>query len=187
MTEADRARTQGTPLSLTILQIDRGAELLRQQGESPMEKFLERFPVAAAIVRQNECGEVHKSWSLAFICRTRLWRALRIWRTNCGARQRDCVRVGCDGGNVERRNCGSVARPDFDSEDIVTDLINRAEFSLEEARKRGDTMVRWRARGFERVVSPQFSVVRQNNNFDGRLNRFKCEEKRGKTCFRRMW
>ena len=35
----------------------------------------------------------------------------------------------------------AVARADFDSEDIVTDLINRAEFSLEEARKKGDTMV----------------------------------------------
>src|SRR6266852_5484615 len=38
LTEADRARTQGTPLALTILQIDRGAELLRTQGESPLER-----------------------------------------------------------------------------------------------------------------------------------------------------
>src|SRR5262249_10743201 len=36
LTEADRARTQGTPLGLVILQIDRGAEILRQQGEMPM-------------------------------------------------------------------------------------------------------------------------------------------------------
>ena len=36
----------------------------------------------------------------------------------------------------------AVAKPDFDSEDIVTDLMNRAEFSVEEARKRGgDTVV----------------------------------------------
>src|SRR6266700_1558033 len=34
LAEADRARTQGTPLSLAILQIDRGGELLRQHGES---------------------------------------------------------------------------------------------------------------------------------------------------------
>ena len=31
----------------------------------------------------------------------------------------------------------AIARQDFDSEDIVTDLINRAEAGLEEARKRG--------------------------------------------------
>jgi hypothetical protein len=36
----------------------------------------------------------------------------------------------------------AVAKPDYDSEDIVTDMINRAEFSTEEARKRGgDTVV----------------------------------------------
>ena len=31
----------------------------------------------------------------------------------------------------------AIAHQDFDSEDIVTDLINRAEAGLEEARKRG--------------------------------------------------
>jgi vacuolar-type H+-ATPase subunit H len=36
----------------------------------------------------------------------------------------------------------AVAKAEYDSEDIVTDLINRAEFSMEEARKRGgDTVV----------------------------------------------
>ncbi|MGH9796422.1 MAG: hypothetical protein ACRD5G_16780, partial [Candidatus Acidiferrales bacterium] len=36
----------------------------------------------------------------------------------------------------------AVARPDYESEDIVTDLINRVEFCLEEARKSGgDTVV----------------------------------------------
>ena len=43
LTEAERAKTQGTPLALAILQIDRGAEILRQQGESPMERFLEQL------------------------------------------------------------------------------------------------------------------------------------------------
>src|SRR6266478_5928820 len=51
----DRARPQGTPLALTILQIDRGAELLRPQGESPMEKFLEQLARSLQpIVRQND-------------------------------------------------------------------------------------------------------------------------------------
>jgi diacylglycerol kinase family enzyme len=36
----------------------------------------------------------------------------------------------------------AVAKPDYESEDIVTDLINRAESSAEEARKAGgDTIV----------------------------------------------
>ncbi|HEV8075881.1 MAG TPA: tetratricopeptide repeat protein, partial [Candidatus Acidoferrum sp.] len=43
LNEADRARTQGTPLSLAVLQIDRGADMLRAQGEVPLEKFLEQL------------------------------------------------------------------------------------------------------------------------------------------------
>jgi hypothetical protein len=35
----------------------------------------------------------------------------------------------------------AVARADYDSEDIVTELINRAEAGLEEARRRGGNTV----------------------------------------------
>src|SRR5260370_9980952 len=55
LTEADRSRTQGTPLSVAILQIDRGAEILRQQGESSVERFLEQLARSLQpIVRQND-------------------------------------------------------------------------------------------------------------------------------------
>src|SRR5712664_113918 len=68
LTEADRSRTQGTPLSLAILQIDRGAEILRQQGESPVERFLEQLARSLQpIVRQNDVAVKYTSWSLAFI------------------------------------------------------------------------------------------------------------------------
>src|SRR2546427_9346091 len=66
LTEADRARTQGTPLALAILQIDRGAEILRQQGESPLERFLEQLARSLQpIVRQNDVAVKNTSWSLA--------------------------------------------------------------------------------------------------------------------------
>ena len=51
-------------------------------------------------------------------------------RTSCGALLRDCGRRGIrrsitlSAGIVE-----AVAKPDYESEDIVTDLINRAEYS----------------------------------------------------------
>jgi hypothetical protein len=42
----------------------------------------------------------------------------------------------------------AVARPDYESEDIVTELINRAEAGLEEARGRGgDVVIASRLRG----------------------------------------
>jgi len=48
----------------------------------------------------------------------------------------DSTSITLSAGIVE-----AVAKQEFDSEDIVTDLINRAEHSVDEARKKGDTVV----------------------------------------------
>ena len=143
LTEADRARTQGTPLSLAILQIDRGAEILRQQGESPVERFLEQLARSLQpIVRQNDVAVKYTSWSLAFILPdTTLAGAQnladKLRRAASGVRPPwDSTQITLSAGIVE-----AVAKTDYDSEDIVTDLINRAETSVEEARKKGDTVV----------------------------------------------
>jgi diguanylate cyclase (GGDEF)-like protein len=144
LTEADRARTQGTPLALTIVQIDRGAELVRQQGESPMERFVEQLARSLQpIVRQNDVAVKYTSWSLAFILPdTTLAGAQnladKLRRAATGIRPPwDSTSITLSAGIVE-----AVAKPDYESEDIVTDLMNRAEFSVEEARKRGgDTVV----------------------------------------------
>jgi len=144
LTEADRARTQGTPLALTILQIDRGAEILRQQGESPLERFLEQLARSLQpIVRQNDVAVKYTSWSLAFILLDTALAgaqnlAEKLRRAASGLRPPwDSTQITLSAGIVE-----AVPKQDYDSEDIVTDLINRAEFSIEEARKRGgDTVV----------------------------------------------
>jgi diguanylate cyclase (GGDEF)-like protein len=139
LTEADRARTQGTPLGLVVLQIDRGGEILRQHGESPMERFLEQLSRSLQpIVRQNDVAVKYTSWSLAFILPDRTLAgaqnlAEKLRRAASGLRPPwDSAQITLSAGIVE-----AVARPDYDSEDIVTDLINRVEFSVEEARKRG--------------------------------------------------
>jgi diguanylate cyclase (GGDEF)-like protein len=144
LTEADRARTQGAPLALTILQIARGAEILRQHGESPVERFLEQLARSLQpIVRQNDVAVKYTSWSLAFILPdTTLAGAQnladKLRRAASGVRPPwDSTQVTLSAGIVE-----AVAKQDYESEDIVTDLINRAEFSAEEARKQGgDTIV----------------------------------------------
>ena len=144
LTEAERSRTQGTPLALTILQIDRGAEILRQHGESPVERFLEQLArLLQPIVRQNDVAVKYTSWSLAFILPDTTIAgaqnlADKLRRAASGVRPPwDATQVTLSAGIVE-----AVAKAEFESEDIVTDLINRAEFSIEEARKRGgDTVV----------------------------------------------
>ena len=144
LTEADRARTQGTPLSLAILQIDRGSEILRTQGESPLERFLEQLARSLQpIVRQNDVAVKYTSWSLAFILPdTTLAGAQnladKLRRAASGLRPPwDSTSITLSAGIVE-----AVAKHEYESEDIVTDLINRAEFSVDEARKKGgDTVV----------------------------------------------
>jgi len=144
LTEADRARTQGTPLALAILQIDRGSEILRTQGESPLERFLEQLARSLQpIVRQNDVAVKYTSWSLAFILPDTTLQgaqnlADKLRRAASGLRPPwDTTSITLSAGIVE-----AVAKHEYESEDIVTDLINRAEFSVDEARKKGgDTVV----------------------------------------------
>jgi diguanylate cyclase (GGDEF)-like protein len=143
LNEAERARTQGTPLSLAILQIDRGPEMLRQQGEAPMERFLEQLARSLqSIVRQNDVAVKYTSWALAFILPDTPLAggqnlAEKLRRAASGLRPPwDATQITLSAGIVE-----AVAPPDFDNEDIVTDLINRADVSIEEARKGGGDSV----------------------------------------------
>jgi len=90
------------------------------------------------IVRQNDVAVKYTSWSLAFILPdTTLAGAHnlvdKLRRAASGLRPPwDSTQITLSAGIVE-----AVAKHEYDSEDIVTDLINRAEFSIEEARKRG--------------------------------------------------
>ena len=144
LNEADRARTQGTSLSLAILQIDRGSEMLRQQGEAPLEKFLEQLARSLQpMVRQNDMAVKYTSWALAFILPDTTSAGAqnlvdKLRRAAAGVRPPwDSTQITLSAAIVE-----AVARQDYESEDIVTDLINRAEFTIDEARKLGgDTVV----------------------------------------------
>ncbi len=143
LTEADRARSQGTPLALTILQLDRGPEILRQHGESSLERYLDQLARSLqSVVRQNDVAVKYTAWSLAFILPDTTLGGARnladkLRKTAAG------IRPPWDGGGVTLSAgiAEAVARPDFENEDIVTDLINRAEATLDEARKKGGNMV----------------------------------------------
>jgi diguanylate cyclase (GGDEF)-like protein len=137
--ESQRTRKQGVPLALALLEVDRGPELLRQQGEAAFERYMEQLGrTVQAIVRQSDLAVKYTSWALAFIlpdtplagART-LAEKLKKAAGNVRAPWDD-VQVTLSFAIAE-----AIARQDFDNEDIVTDLINRAESGLEEARKRG--------------------------------------------------
>jgi diguanylate cyclase (GGDEF)-like protein len=144
LSEAARMKSQNTPLSLLLLVVDRGIELLRQQGEPQLERHMEQLARTLQTgVRQNDLAVKYTSWSLAFILPdTRLADALtlaqKLRKISTGVQPPwNGSAVTLSASVVE-----AVSRPDFDDEDIVTDLINRAEFGLDEARKKGgDTIV----------------------------------------------
>src|ERR1700679_2197734 len=68
LNESQRARTQNIPLTLALLQVDGGPELLRQQGEGPFDRYMEQLGKAVhAIVRQTDLAVKYTSWALAVI------------------------------------------------------------------------------------------------------------------------
>jgi diguanylate cyclase (GGDEF)-like protein len=146
--EAQRAKTQDSSLSVAIMQIDGGPDLIRQQGEALVEKFIEQISRAVLpLVRTSDLAVKYTAWSLAFVFPdTTLAGALGIiekMRQAVGNGRKENAeassaspKMTVSAGVVE-----AIARVDYDTEDIVTDLINRAESSLDEARKRGGDSV----------------------------------------------
>jgi diguanylate cyclase (GGDEF)-like protein len=137
--ESQRARKQGVPLALALLQVDGGPDLLRQQGEPSFERYMEQLGRAVqAVVRQTDLAVKYTSWALAFILPDTPLSGARTLAEKLKKATAN-LRAPWDGAQVTLSVAiaEAIARQDFDHEDIVTDLINRAEAGLEEARKRG--------------------------------------------------
>jgi diguanylate cyclase (GGDEF)-like protein len=141
--ETQRAKTQSTPLSLAIVQLDRGPELLQQQGEAQLERHMEQIArTMQPLVRQGDLSVKYTTWALAFILPDTTLTGARALTEKLRRAAADVAPLW-DGARVtlSAAVAEAIPRPDYDNEDIVTDLINRAEASLDEARRRGDTIV----------------------------------------------
>jgi diguanylate cyclase (GGDEF)-like protein len=137
--ESQRARTQGIPLTLALLQVDGGPELLRQQGEGPFERYMEQLGKAVqAIVRQSDLAIKYTSWALAVVLPDTPLSGAQLFAEKL-KRSLGGLRAPWEPGalTMSFSVAEAVTRLDYENEDIVTELINRAEAGLEEARKRG--------------------------------------------------
>jgi len=137
--ESQRARTQGAPLTLALLQIDSGPELLRQHGEVPFDRYMEQLGKAVqSIVRQTDLAIKYTSWALAVLLPDTPLSGAQMFAEKL-KRSVSGLRPSWDGGQLTMSVAlaEAITRHDYDNEDIVTDLINRVEAGLEEARKRG--------------------------------------------------
>jgi len=143
LVESNRSRSQRTPLSLVVLHIDRGGELLRQHGDAAVEQYVDQLARAlSSAVRQTDIGVKYTAWSLVFVLpNTSLEHARAL-----GEKLRHVAStVRPSWGESELTASVIVAeassRPGDESEDRVTEWINRAEAGLDEARQQGGNVL----------------------------------------------
>ena len=143
LVESNRARTQGTPLSLVIVQIDRGGEMLREHGDSAVEQYVEQLARAlSSAVRQTDIAVKYTAWSLVFVLPNT---SLENARQLAEKLRQVAATVTPPWGDTELTASAIVAeastRPSDETEDRVTEWINRAEAGLDEARQRGGNVL----------------------------------------------
>jgi len=143
LVESNRARTQGTPLSLVIVQIDRGGEMLREHGDSAVEQYVEQLARAlSSAVRQTDIAVKYTAWSLVFVLPNT---SLENARALAEKLLQVAVTVSPPWGDTQLTTSAIVAeastRPGDETEDRVTEWINRAEAGLDEARQRGGNVL----------------------------------------------
>ncbi|HKS81511.1 MAG TPA: tetratricopeptide repeat protein [Candidatus Acidoferrales bacterium] len=139
MVEANRARAQGTTLSLLILSADRGGELLRQHGDSAVDQYIEQLArTLSNSVRQTDVAVKYTAWSLVFILPdTSLDNAKSLGEKLRQAAKSVTPSWGASDLTVSAVVAEATARPGDETEDRVTEWINRAETGLDEVRQRG--------------------------------------------------
>jgi GGDEF domain-containing protein len=151
LSEANRAKSNGIALALALIQIDRGSEVLRQQGEIQLERYVELLARGfQALIRQTDLAIKYTAWTIAFILPDTGLSGAQILAEKL-RKAAGHIAPPWNGGvplSFSASVAEAVARPDYDSEDIVTELINRAEGGLEEAHGRGgDVVIASRLRG----------------------------------------
>jgi diguanylate cyclase (GGDEF)-like protein len=144
LVESNRARAQNTPISLIVLHVDRGGDLLRQHGDAALDHYIEQLARGlSSAIRQTDVAVKYTAWSLVFILPDT---SLDNARTLADKLRQTAASVRPSWGTADLTISAVVAeassRPGDETEDRVTEWINRADAGLEDARQRGgDTLV----------------------------------------------
>ncbi|MGH9717961.1 MAG: tetratricopeptide repeat-containing diguanylate cyclase [Candidatus Acidiferrales bacterium] len=139
LAESNRSRAQHTPLSLIVLQVDLGPEVLRQNGDAAVDTYIEQVARAlSSAIRQTDIAVKYTAWSLVFILPDTSLDNARILAEKL--RQLAATVRPAWGGQdltVSAVVAEATSRPADETEDRVTEWINRAESGLDELRQRG--------------------------------------------------
>jgi len=139
LAETNRAKAQSTAVSLILLHVDGANELLREHGDAAVDQYVATLArTLTAAVRQTDIAVKYTAWSLIFILPDT---SLENAQTLAEKLRQIAASVGRPWGAQEMAVSAVVAevtaRPGDETEDRVTEWINRAEDGLEEARHRG--------------------------------------------------
>lgn len=143
--EVGRHKTQGTSLVVVLLELDKGAQLLHRVGEATMEKFMrEVSTIVLGQTRQNDLAFWYSATALALVLGDTTVKQCQpmVEKLRQGLLEMRLPGVK-DSPSFSAAISEAAIRPDYDEPDIVTDVINRAEFTLEEARKKGNAVAVW--------------------------------------------
>jgi diguanylate cyclase (GGDEF)-like protein len=143
LVESNRARTQNTPLSLVIVQLDHGGELLRQHGDAAVERHVEQLARAlSSAIRQTDIAVKYTAWSLVFILPGTPLEDARALAEKLRQLAIDVQPPwGAQDLAVSAIAAQASSRPGDETEDRVTEWINRAEAGLDEARQHGGNVL----------------------------------------------
>jgi diguanylate cyclase (GGDEF)-like protein len=143
ISESNRARAHNTPLSLLILEIDNGPELLRQHGDAAAEHYMEELArLLCSSIRQTDVAVKYTTWSLVFILPdTPVENARILVEKLRQAAAKIQTPWGAPDLTISAVVAQATSRQPDDTEDRVTEWINRAEFGLEEVRHQGGNTV----------------------------------------------
>ncbi len=141
LVEANRSRAQSTRLSLVILHLDHGNEILRQHGDVAVDRYMEQVAKAlSSTIRQTDIAVKYTAWSLAFILPDTALDNARVLAEKL-LKAAATVRPTWDGkGDGKDLTVSAIvaeasSRAGDETEDRVTEWINRAEYGLEDLRQ----------------------------------------------------
>ncbi|HKV49098.1 MAG TPA: diguanylate cyclase [Candidatus Acidoferrales bacterium] len=137
LVEANRSRAQNTRLSLIILHLDHGNEILRQHGDQAVDRYMEQLArTVSSTIRQTDIAVKYTAWSLAFILPDTSADNAKILAEKL-KKAASTVRPSWDGKDltISAIVAEASSRPSDETEDRVTEWINRAEYGLEELRQ----------------------------------------------------
>ena len=120
-----------------------GPDVLRQQGDALLDQYMEQLArTLGGVVRQTDLAVKYNSWTIAFILPDTTLAGAQALTEKLRKASAE-VKTPWDSSPValSASVAEAVARPNFDAADIVTELINRVEFGLEDARHRGGDLL----------------------------------------------